>query len=149
MATEEILSAIPHRPPFLFVDEIVEQDKESMTTRRRFPETESFFAGHYPGDPIVPGVVLSEAVFQTGALFMARVLSEELSLEPGLLPVLTKITDAKFKSIVRPNDTVRIAVRYKEKMGRFVFMDGDIKTEDGRRVMNISFCVAMAKASKD
>ena len=146
MASEEILKAIPHRPPFLFVDEIVEQTDDSLTAKRYVPETEAFFQGHYPGNPIMPGVIISEAVFQTGAIFLNRLLAEELAADPDMVPVLTKITDARFKSIVRPKDTLLITVVYKEKMGRFIFMDGSVKTEDGRKVMTVSFSVALAKA---
>ncbi len=145
MATEEILQAIPHRPPFLFVDEIVEQDEESLTAKRYVPETEAFFQGHYPGNPIMPGVIISEAVFQTGAIFLTRLLADELAKDPDMVPVLAKISGARFKSIVRPKDTLLISVKYKEKMGRFVFMDGSVKTEDGRKVMTVSFSVALAK----
>lgn len=149
MATEEILNAIPHRPPFLFVDEIVEQTDDSLTTRRYVPETESFFEGHYPGNPIMPGVIISEAVFQTGAIYLTRILANELIEDPELVPVLTKISDARFKSMVRPRDTLLITARFKEKLGRFIFMEGSVKTEDGRRVMNVSFSVALAKAPTD
>ncbi|MBC2607598.1 3-hydroxyacyl-ACP dehydratase FabZ family protein [Pelagicoccus albus] len=149
MATEEILNAIPHRPPFLFVDEVVEHTENSLTTRRYVPETEAFFQGHYPGNPIMPGVIISEAVFQTGAIFLTRLFADDLAAEPDMVPVLTKISDARFKSIVRPKDTLLITAKYKEKMGRFVFMDGSVATEDGRRVMTVSFSVALAKAPKD
>ena len=67
---EEIYRRIPHRPPFLFVDKIVEITEEgatsSLTIKPEFP----FFEGHYPGNPIMPGVLLCEAVFQTGAIFL-------------------------------------------------------------------------------
>ncbi len=145
MATEEILQAIPHRPPFLFVDEIVEQDEVSLTAKRYVPETEAFFQGHYPGNPIMPGVIISEAVFQTGAIFLTRLFADELAQDPDMVPVLAKISGARFKSVVRPKETLLISVKYKEKMGRFVFMDGSVKTEDGRKVMTVSFSVALAK----
>lgn len=149
MATEEILNAIPHRPPFLFVDEVVEQTEDSLTTRRYVPETEAFFEGHYPGNPIMPGVIISEAVFQTGAIYLTRMLADELAADPDKVPVLTKISDARFRSIVRPKDTLLITAKFKEKMGSFIFMDGSVKTEDGRRVMNVTFSVALAKAPTD
>lgn len=148
MATDEVLQTIPHRPPFLFVDEIVEQNEHSLTAKRYVPETESFFEGHYPGNPIMPGVIISEAVFQTGAIMVARLLESELAADPDLVPVLTKISDARYRGIVRPKDTLMISVTYKEKMGRFIFMDGIVKTDDGRKIMSISFCVALAKAPK-
>lgn len=146
MATDEILQVIPHRPPFLFVDEIVEETEDSITAKRFVPETEEFFKGHYPGNPIMPGVLISEAVFQTGAIYLTRMLQREGKFEEGMVPVLAKINDARFKSIVRPNDTLLITAKYKEKMANFIFMDGLVKTEAGARVMTISFAVALAKA---
>lgn len=147
MPTEEVLQAIPHRPPFLFIDEIVERSDNSLTAKRFVPATEAFFQGHYPGNPIMPGVLISEAVFQAGAIFLTGLLAEDLAAEPDLVPVLTKISGARFKSIVRPGDTLYVTVNYKEKLGRFIFMDGSVKTEDGRMIMTISFSVALAKAS--
>ncbi|MDQ8185345.1 3-hydroxyacyl-ACP dehydratase FabZ family protein [Pelagicoccus sp. SDUM812002] len=146
MATEEVLNAIPHRPPFLFVDEVVEQTEKSLTARRHVPDTESFFEGHYPNNPIMPGVIISEAVFQTGAIYMSRLFADRIKEDPTLVPVLSKIENARFKSIVRPNDTLLITVKYKESMGAFSFLDGSVQTDDGRRVMTVSFCVALASA---
>ncbi|EDY80964.1 hypothetical protein VDG1235_581 [Verrucomicrobiia bacterium DG1235] len=147
MATEEILNAIPHRPPFLFVDEVVEQTEDSLTTRRYVSEAEAFFEGHYPGNPIMPGVLISEAVFQTGAICLNRLLADELAANPDMVPVLSKITDARFRGIVRPKDTLLITAKFKEKMGGFMFMSGSVKTEDGRRIMTVNFCVSLSKAA--
>ena len=101
MATDEILQAIPHRPPFLFVDEVVEQSVDSLTAKKHVDASEAFFEGHYPGNPIMPGVLISEAVFQTGAIFLTRLLAAELESDSDMVPVLTKIVDARFRSIVR------------------------------------------------
>lgn len=146
MATEEVLNAIPHRPPFLFVDEVVEQTEDSLTTRRHIPATEAFFEGHYPNNPIMPGVLISEAVFQTGAIFMSRLFADLLEENPNMVPVLSKIENARFRGIVRPGDTLLITAKFKEKVSNFAFMDGSVKTEDGRKVMNVSFCVALSAA---
>ena len=65
---EKILAAIPHRPPMLLLDEIVSQDSESIVCRKRFSGDEFFFQGHYPDQPIVPGVILCECGAQAGAV---------------------------------------------------------------------------------
>ena len=148
MATDEILQAIPHRPPFLFVDEVVEQSVDSLTAKKHVDASEAFFEGHYPGNPIMPGVLISEAVFQTGAIFLTRLLAEELDSDPDMVPVLTKIVDARFRSIVRPGDDLYITVKLKEKAGRFIFMAGGVKNGEGKRVMNVTFSVALAKAEQ-
>ena len=148
MATDEILQAIPHRPPFLFVDEVVEQSVDSLTAKKHVDASEAFFEGHYPGNPIMPGVLISEAVFQTGAIFLTRLLAQELESDSDMVPVLTKIVDARFRSIVRPGDDLYITVKLKEKAGRFIFMAGGVKNGEGKRVMNVTFSVALAKAEQ-
>ena len=144
MATNEILQAIPHRPPFLFLDEVVERSENSLTAKRHVSDSEPFFEGHYPGNPIMPGVLISEAVFQAGAVFLNSLLKEEMETHPNLVPVLTKIADARFRSIVRPGDDLIITVSLKEKMGRFIFMNGSVKNGRGQKVMNVTFSVALS-----
>ena len=144
MATNEILQAIPPRPPFLFLDEVVERSENSLTAKRHVSDSEPFFEGHYPGNPIMPGVLISEAVFQAGAVFLNSLLEEELETYPNLVPVLTKIADARFRSIVRPGDDLIITVSLKEKMGRFIFMNGSVKNGRGQKVMNVTFSVALS-----
>jgi len=70
--TNEVTALIPHRPPFLFVDRILSADTDSLVTERTWRAEEDFYRGHYPEAPITPGVLLCEAVFQTGALYMAK-----------------------------------------------------------------------------
>jgi len=148
MATEEILNAIPHRPPFLFVDEVVERGESTLTAKRHISESEYFFEGHYPGNPIMPGVLISEAVFQTGGVYFHEMLAKEEDADPDIVPVLTKIGDARFRTPVYPGDDIFITVKFKEKAGQFMYMDGSVKNGKGKRVMNISFCVAFAKTPK-
>ena len=66
-----VTDLIPHRPPFLFVDEIVSESADGLVARRAFRAEEDFYKGHYPGAPITPGVLLCEAVFQAAACYMA------------------------------------------------------------------------------
>lgn len=136
----EVLSLIPHRPPFLFVDEIVAHTGESLTARRTWRAHESFYEGHYPGAPITPGVLLCEAVFQTGALLMAKLMAASGGGQDGV-PLLTKVTEVRFRLPVYPGDTVLIEVKRKESAAGFHFMSGAI-TRDGKKVLNIEFSVA-------
>ena len=133
----EVEKLIPHRPPFLFVDEIVSHVGESLTARRTWRAEEDFYKGHYPGAPITPGVLLCEAVFQTGALLMAKLMGAE----QGGVPLLTKVTDVRFRLPVYPGDTTVIEVRRKESTGGFHFMSGLIKKGD-KRVLHLEFSVA-------
>ena len=135
----EVEKLIPHRPPFLFVDEIVAHDGETLTARRTWRPDEDFYRGHYPGAPITPGVLLCEAVFQTGALLMARLLADQGG--PGGVPLLTKVTDVRFRLPVYPGETTTIEVRRKETMGDFHFLTGTMRRED-KRVLTVDFSVA-------
>jgi 3-hydroxyacyl-[acyl-carrier-protein] dehydratase len=142
-ASPEVLRLIPHRPPFLFVDEIVAHAGDTLTARRTWRADEDFYAGHYPGAPITPGVLLCESVFQTGALLMAKLMSGEGGQQGGV-PLLTKVSDVRFRLPVYPGDTVTIEVKRKETVGDFHFMAGAI-TRDGRKVLNVDFAVAWKK----
>lgn len=147
-ASAEVLRRIPHRPPFLFVDEIVAHAGESLTARRTWRADEGFYAGHYPGAPITPGVLLCEAVFQAGALLMAKLMSGAPGAAPAGagqgVPLLTKVSDVRFRLPVYPGDTVLIEVKRKEAAGDFHFMSGAI-TRDGKKVLNVDFAVAWKK----
>src|SRR5215218_9242516 len=99
-ASPTVLQRIPHRPPFLFVDEIVSETADSLIAKRTWRSEEDFYKGHYPGAPITPGVLLCEAVFQTGALYMAR-QAQAAGGKPGEgVPLLAKISDVRFRNAV-------------------------------------------------
>jgi 3-hydroxyacyl-[acyl-carrier-protein] dehydratase len=140
--SQAITDLIPHRPPFLFVDNIVSETTEGLVAERTWRAEEDFYKGHYPDAPITPGVLLCESVFQTGALFMAK-QALAAGAKPGEgVPLLAKINDVRFRNPVYPGDTVHIEVKKKEAMGGFTMMDGNIKKTDGTRVLNVSFAVA-------
>jgi 3-hydroxyacyl-[acyl-carrier-protein] dehydratase len=138
-ASPEILSRIPHRPPFLFVDEIVSESPERLVARRTWRAEEDFYGGHYPGAPITPGVLLCESVFQAGALHLARSLAKKGV--PAGVPLLVKISDVRFRSPVYPGDVVTIEVRTKDSMAGFYIMSGSMKRGE-TKVLTVDFSVA-------
>ncbi|MBT3668376.1 MAG: beta-hydroxyacyl-ACP dehydratase [Opitutae bacterium] len=144
---EEIHRRIPHRPPFLFIDNILEISdngaRASLAVRKDF----AFFEGHYPGNPIMPGVLLCESVFQTGAVFLADHLKEQTLTEDNVTPVLSRIRDARFKRMVLPGDHIEISVSLKDKMGQFYNLTGEIKNKD-KTALTISFALALVKDSE-
>ena len=141
---EDIYRRIPHRPPFLFIDKIIEISEtgasSSLTVKPDFP----FFEGHYPGNPIMPGVLLCEAVFQTGAVFLADYLKGESLNDESITPVLSRIRDARFKRMVKPGDTVQISVSLGDKMGQFFSMTGEVRNND-KVALTLSYALAMVK----
>jgi 3-hydroxyacyl-[acyl-carrier-protein] dehydratase len=137
----EIEAAIPHRPPFLFVDRIVESSEEELVAEWTPPADAEWFTGHYPGRPIVPGVLLSEHVFQTAAILVSRLLG---GLDAGdLVPVLTKIEEARFRRVVRPGETLICRVKIGERVGAAWYMSGDVRCE-GKSVLRIRYVMTNA-----
>jgi 3-hydroxyacyl-[acyl-carrier-protein] dehydratase len=136
-ASLEVLNGIPQRPPFLFVDEIVDYADKKIVTKKYLSGDEDFFKGHFPENPIMPGVLLSEATFQTGALLMSKMSSN------GKCPlaVVSRITSTKFKNLVKPKDTLIIEVELLENLDNAYFMKGKIKVND-KVVMNNEFTCA-------
>lgn len=133
-----VTDLIPHRPPFLFVDEIVSRTDDSLVARRTWRADEDFYGGHYPGAPITPGVLLCESVFQTGALLLAGELSGGGGKEG--VPLLARISDVKLRNPVYPGDTTTIHVKRMETVGAFVMMRGSITCGE-RRILTVDFAV--------
>ena len=135
---------IPHRPPFLFVDEVVSESADGLVARKTWRADEDFYRGHYPGMPITPGVLLCEAVFQTGALFLSRRQVAQGNPASEGVPLLARISDVRFRNPVFPGETVTIEVKQKELVAGFIFMTGSVKSGD-KRVLTVEFSVSWKK----
>lgn len=122
-SSHDIYRRIPHRPPFLWVDRIIRLEGGSIETEKKIPTDLDIFRGHYPDYPIMPGVLLCEAIFQTGALLIGELLSTKETAGPTI-PVLSRINNAKFKREVLPGDTIRMEVIFKESVGAAWFFRG-------------------------
>lgn len=138
MSLAEIHAAIPHREPFLLVDEIVERGPTRIVCRKMFRPDEYFFAGHYPGQPITPGVLLCEAAMQAGAIL----LSTQAAGQAGV-PVATRMSDVRFKRPVRPGDTILIEVDLIERLANAWFLKAKV-TRDGQVAARLEFACTLA-----
>lgn len=145
MSREEILKAIPHRDPFLLVDEIVERTESRIVCTKTFSGEEDFFAGHYPGSPLVPGVLLCEAAMQAGAVLLsAHMVQEDAGDQKAgnRVPVATRMNNVKFKRMVRPGDTLRLEVELVERLADAFFMKAKVSV-DGKLAVRFDFaCTA-------
>jgi 3-hydroxyacyl-[acyl-carrier-protein] dehydratase len=139
---EEVQAAIPHREPFLFVDEIVECDDKRILCKKTFTDNEFFFKGHYPGFPIVPGVLQCEAALQAGAILLTRIFKDE-NVE-GLLPVVAKMGEVRFKQMVQPGDTIFMEVKFREKMTGVYFLRAKV-TVNGKTSVQFDFACALTE----
>ena len=139
MDRQAILDAIPHRDPFLFVDEIEHWDEGSIVCTKTFSGEEAFFGGHYPGFPLVPGVVLCEAAMQAGAIL----LSTHLKGAEGKVPVATRMKDVRFKRMVHPGETLRLEVDLVEQVSSAFFLKAKV-TVEGKVAVRFEFACTAA-----
>ncbi|MEQ1905618.1 MAG: 3-hydroxyacyl-ACP dehydratase FabZ family protein [Pirellulaceae bacterium] len=138
MSLEAIKAILPHRPPMLLVDRIVGRTEDSITCEKDFRAEEFFFQGHYPGIPIVPGVILCEVAAQTGALLLAGKMSIAESV-----PVLTRLKEVKFKRMVRPGETVSCTAKISEQVGRAFYLTASVKVGE-ETAATLTFAVSPA-----
>ena len=131
------MSYIPHRYPFLLVDKIVDFVKdESATGIKNVTINEEFFQGHFPGDPVMPGVLQIEALAQTAAVLVVKSLGEKAPKNSGIL--FTTINNVKFRKPVVPGDTLNLKVKVlKNKLSIYV-IEG-IGYVDGQKVIETEF----------
>lgn len=107
MGRSEIEQILPHREPFLLVDEVVELvPRQRIVALKNVKASEPYFGGHFPGAPVMPGVLIVEALAQAGALLLLREISDRNSK----LVFFAGIDQARFRHPVFPGDTLRLEV---------------------------------------
>jgi 3-hydroxyacyl-[acyl-carrier-protein] dehydratase len=139
MTQNAIKSAIPHREPFLLIDEIVEQSNNRIICRKRFTGDEFWYRGHYPDFPLTPGVLLLESAMQAGAVLLAQVVKDN----PDKVPVVSRINNVKFKAMVRPGDMILLEVELTERLAGAFFMNAKVSVGDTAAV-TFDFACKMA-----
>ena len=138
MNREEIMTILPHRDNMLLLDDV--ENKDGTAAGHYTVRGDEFFLkGHFPGHPIVPGVILCEILAQSACVLMRDAMSE------GKLPVYTGLHNVKFRSPVKPGDTVETQCRIKREKHPFYFAEGTV-TVDGRFCVSAEFSFAITGA---
>ena len=133
---QEIMELIPHRYPFLLVDKVMEyKEMESCVGIKNVTMNDNFFQGHFPNNPVMPGVLMIEAMAQTGAILV----SKSLKSEPGKTGVLfTSINDVKFRKSVLPGDKLELHIKIIGNKMSIWFLEGT-GIVDGKKVVEAKF----------
>jgi beta-hydroxyacyl-ACP dehydratase FabZ len=143
MRLEQILGLLPHRYPFLLIDRVLELTDEKVVALKNVTINEPYFQGHFPGAPVMPGVLQVEAMAQAGGVLASRAVQ----FDPTTHVMLFMAIDAvKFRKAVVPGDQLRIEVVPLRK-GKIFKMKGEI-TVDGQVASSAEFLAGLAEKSK-
>jgi len=152
MSLEAIEAAIPHRPPFLLIDEVVEQSGDRIVCRKQFTGDEFWYQGHYPNYPLTPGVLLCEASMQAGAVLLAEITKQRESdaIAAGV-PVATRMNNVQFRAMVHPGDQINIEVDLIERLSNVFFMRAKVTNlTAGRLAARLDFaCTVTAPQERN
>jgi 3-hydroxyacyl-[acyl-carrier-protein] dehydratase len=141
----EILRRLPHRYPFLMIDRAEDfRASKSIVGIKNVTFNEPFFQGHFPGDPVMPGVMIIEAIAQTGALLMGK----SLGIDPGGKTIMfMSVDNARFRAPVRPGDQLRMFVEVTRARGAIFKFAGQASV-NGKPVAECEYA-AMAVETKN
>jgi beta-hydroxyacyl-ACP dehydratase FabZ len=143
LRADQILGLLPHRYPFLMIDRVLELTDDRILALKNVSFNEPFFQGHFPGTPVMPGVLQIEAMAQAGGILASRVVQ----FDPTTHVMLFMAIDAvKFRRAVTPGDQLMIEVLPLRK-GKIFKMKGEIKVA-GNVVSSAEFLAGLAERSK-
>lgn len=127
----QILKILPHRYPFILIDKVIEfEDDKRVVSIKAVSGNEPFFQGHFPGRPVMPGVLVLEAMAQTGAILAYK---SSDGVADGKTVFIVGATEVKWKKMVVPGDILRIELRSIKKRRPLWLMEA-VATVDGRVV---------------
>lgn len=140
----EIMQRLPHRYPFLLVDRVIDcDDKTKISAIKNVTINEPFFQGHFPGVPVMPGVLQLEAMAQTGGILLNRIGGETSGV-----PYFMSIDNAKFRKVVSPGDQLLIEVEITKIRSRSARFNGRILV-DGNVVSQAEMMCMMSSGDSD
>ena len=138
---EEIKEYIPHREPFLFIDELTDIEKlKKATGVKIFTQNDNFFQGHFPEQPVVPGVILVEMMAQTAAALIAYSIKEETF---DKIVYLMNIDNTKFRKPVFPNEKIFANVNALRSKGRVWKFEGILVDEKNDKIAESIWCATI------
>lgn len=135
MNREELKNILPHREPMLLVDDVEMCGENECVAHYHVRGDEFFLQGHFPGNPIVPGVILCEMAAQSSAAIFKDAVQ-------GKTPVYTGINNVKFRSSARPGDTLEFHCSLTRSKHPFYFISGEA-TVEGKKIMSGEFSFAI------
>ncbi len=123
MGMDEILNYLPHRYPFLLIDRVLAIEKgKSLVALKNVSMNESFFVGHFPGKPVMPGVLILEAMAQAGSVLAYK--STDTTPKDGTIYYFAGIDNARFRRVVEPGDQLRLEVKVVKAKRDFWKLEG-------------------------
>lgn len=132
LTPDEVLAALPQQEPFRFVDEILEIDEEHIIGTYRFRPEADFYRGHFPGNPVTPGVILIESMAQVGIVALGLyLLTLESEADKDEITTLFTDTSVDFNGIVKPGDRVTISARKTFFRRRKLRSEAEMTLDDG------------------
>jgi 3-hydroxyacyl-[acyl-carrier-protein] dehydratase len=142
MNLDEIKACIPHRDPFLWLDQVTEISAVRIVARKLLSAELPVFQGHYPGLPVFPGVLQCEACFQAGAVLMSRLMV------PGStgVPVVTRVNNVQFRRMIVPHETIEVQVELTERIANAFCLKGKVSVNT-KVTARLEFVCTTAPAS--
>lgn len=137
----EIIEFLPHRYPFLMIDKIIDHDDNWLHAVKNVTMNEPYFTGHFPDNPVMPGVMITEAIAQAGAV-LAYIKAKSTPKQD--IFYLAGVNNARFKQMVIPGDQLNIEVRITGNKGQFWKLEGEAKV-DGKVACSLELLSAMRK----